>query len=84
MEYIIKKTSMSVLNPLQIVVLVSEKKALFSYTGQVKEISGNGVFQPFQQLENRYAQMNKNIELYTNTNTLENFIVIPLIKNNND
>jgi hypothetical protein len=84
MDYIIKKTSMSVLNPLQIVVLVSEKKALFSYTGQVKEISGNGVFQPFQQLENRYAQMNKNIELYTNTKTLENFIVIPLIKNNND
>ena len=84
MEYIINKTSMSVLNPLHIVVSIADRKVLFSYTGQMKEISGSGVLQPFQQLENRYAQVNKKIELYTNTNTFENFIAIPLIKNNNE
>lgn len=84
MEYIINKTSMSLLNPLHIVVTLSNNMLLFTYTGQIKETLNKAILQPLQQLENRYAKMNKRIDLYTNSHTLEHFIIIPLMQQNDE
>lgn len=82
LEYIIGSNTMSISQPLNIIIETRQKTLLIQYNHQPKEIINRHLEIQFNRLQQRYLEMNKKIALVNNDLSQQQTIIINLFQQN--